>query len=358
MRIWFGGLLVGLFSTTAMGQSPAAGQDTLAFLEDYRLETSLIKREQDCQRILRKLVESLQRVRRAHTNAEGFNFQSRDDQTSHVWMPKAVDLAWDLQVELRQQLAKLHQENKLNPQTILYAREAIGSLRFLREWFSLITIYDVKEKQAEYKEGVGFFTSHFKSGEVFNLLSLRPGDVILTREASPMRAAAMGRMPIDGSESHFSHTILVGLSPKGTLVGIESLMETGVRIFDLFEILKRRSSRAALYRHRNASLATKAAKVMYARAVQGQIPYNFSGDLRCRDQLMCTQVVREAYHMAGEDPHSLPTYPSGLGQGAQRSSLGEGFGVLEDADNFFAPSDFDLEFGFDLVGEWMDPEGD
>src|SRR5690606_309892 len=91
-------------------------------------------------------------------------------------------------------------------------------------------------------------------------------------------------------------------------------IETGAVITSLEQVLDRGLGRAVLYRHKDAELAARAARMIYARVRKSGsgfaplIPYDFSMRLRGRKKLFCGKLVRQAFLDASNGKVKLPAF--------------------------------------------------
>lgn len=138
------------------------------------------------------------------------------------------------------------------------------------------------------------------------------GDIILLLRAPGLVGAAVSQ--IGEYSGFFSHAAIVGHDPGwNTLDVVESVLDDGVRTVPLQEWLAGTPFvRMAVYRHRDAALAKRAASAAYADAtarMAEDLYYDIALRLDDPERLYCTEVIRRAY--AAADP-SAPTVPARL----------------------------------------------
>lgn len=193
-------------------------------------------------------------------------------------------------------------------------------------------------------------------GPGFNSITFESGDLILMRGLSTISTTIATMSDV---ESQFSHILMVYKNPNsGQLLAMEALLDKGVVIHPLADILNEGSPRLVLYRHKNRTLAIKAAQIAYDEGMKfiklGKTkPYDFKLNLLNYDEVYCAEFIRMAYDLASSGQVLLPTFPSTLGGKFSHTltSLGLHPMILP----IFAPSDIDLDPQFNLAYEWIDP---
>ena len=184
-------------------------------------------------------------------------------------------------------------------------------------------------------------------------MKLEAGDVILVRGALH-NSAAIAR--IGDVASQFSHVGIVHFDKKGKGYLVEALIAEGAVPTPLDHALSHDLARAVVFRYRDATLAAKAAQLMFRRVYHSRrwygakILYDFSMRLESYKRLFCSKLVREGFDRASGGRVLLPSYPTTL-RGANRDFLSR-IGV--GADVTFAPGDLELEQDFQIVAEWND----
>ncbi len=184
-------------------------------------------------------------------------------------------------------------------------------------------------------------------------LAFRSGDAILVR-GMHHNSAAIAR--IGDVDAQFSHLAIVYVDDESRHWVVEALIESGSVVNTLEHFLDHGLGRAIVFRHQDAELAHRAAKLIHdhVRASQTRrgkhIYYDFSMRLDSYKRLFCSKLVRQAYDMASGGRYLLPSFPTRLDM--QNVDFFERIGVK--AKQTFAPGDIELEPRFDLVAEWQD----
>ena len=184
-------------------------------------------------------------------------------------------------------------------------------------------------------------------------LDFQDGDVVLVR-GRRHNSAAIAR--IGDIDSQFSHLAMVHIDEAGKPWIVECLIEDGAILTPLETFLGHDLGRAMLFRHRDAGLATRAAKVIHDRVSRSRKPmmrrirYDFSMRLDGYKRLFCSKLVRQAYDAASRGRLKLPTYGTRLDM--QNRDFFRRIGVKAVAT--FAPGDMELEPDFDVIAEWRD----
>lgn len=184
-------------------------------------------------------------------------------------------------------------------------------------------------------------------------IPFRTGDVLLVR-GRLHNSAAIAR--IGDMDSQFSHAALVHVDERGRAWVVEALIEKGAVVMPLAEVLDQGLARALLFRHPDAGIAAKAAKLIHDHVRRSQLPenkrilYDFSMRLTGYDRLYCSKLVRLAYEDATGGALRLPTFTTRLD--SKNRDFFRRIGVK--AEETFAPGDLEIEPTFDLIAEWQD----
>ena len=185
-------------------------------------------------------------------------------------------------------------------------------------------------------------------------LPFRHGDVLVVRGRAH-NSAAIAR--IGDVDTQFSHTGMIYIDASGHHWVVESLIEDGAVINPLEKTLAHSIGRAALYRHRDADLAARAADTIHARVAKShagwwarRIPYDFTMRLKGTGRLFCSKLIHLAFKDASQGAVLLPPYKTRLDM--KNRSFFESIGVK--AKETYAPGDIDLDPSFQLVAEWQD----
>lgn len=190
-----------------------------------------------------------------------------------------------------------------------------------------------------------------KNGQFFDIKNdFRAGDLILMRGSSEV-SAAIAR--VTDVNTQFSHIAIVTQDPKsGQLFLAESLIEKGLVVSPIQDLIDHRIARAVIYRSEDSQLAAKASEKIWDMAHDGKkYLYDFSMNMEENSKLFCSEVIKVAYETA--DPKfKIPLFGSGL-HPASREFL-RGIGVEDKTTKIFAPADIELDHRFSMVAEFRD----
>lgn len=179
----------------------------------------------------------------------------------------------------------------------------------------------------------------------------RSGDVLLMR-GRHHNSAAIAR--IGDINSQFSHVGIIYAGKSGRLWVVEALIEVGSTITPLEDVLDHGLARCIVFRHRDAELAARAAKMIrdHVHKTMGKrpIPYDFGMMVEPYDTLFCSKLIRQAFDLASSGGTKLPTFTTRLDM--QNRDFLDRIGVK--AVETFAPGDMEIDPSFDLVAEWRD----
>ena len=272
--------------------------------------------------------------------------------------PSLMYRLFDLRIGLRHRIGYYQTLGIMTTEVVRAMRDVFRILRYVSDMIGEVAIGHARLPEGAHT--LRGFTgrqhntlvnyAYYKQGHD---LSFRSGDVILVR-GHAHNSAAIAR--IGDVDSQFSHVGIVYIDDAGDHWMVESLIEDGAIINPLGKSLDHGIVRAVLYRHQDAHLAATSARAIYelvaaSRAKGGKrILYDFTMRLDDQPNLFCSKLVRLAYMKGSEGRFTMPTYATRIVQ-RNRDFL-ERVGV--DTDVTFAPSDVDLEPGFDLVAEWQD----
>jgi hypothetical protein len=186
-------------------------------------------------------------------------------------------------------------------------------------------------------------------------LQIQAGDILLMRGPN-FRSSFLARA--GDEEGDFSHLAIVARDERGERYVVEALVPDGTVVVPLSEYLQdRKESRVILLRYRDRTIADRAGLEIFRRirgVLQGNdvIRYNFSFNLSDPTRFYCAQVASYAYSKATNGRLSLPEFRTRLNTFSE-SSL---FRLLNVHRNeIFAPSDLQLEQGFEIVAEFRNP---
>jgi hypothetical protein len=189
----------------------------------------------------------------------------------------------------------------------------------------------------------------------FSKVTYQSGDVLVLRGNSTI-STSIAKM--SDSESQFSHTLIVHVDPKTQKsYAIEALIDQGVIVHPLEEVLNEGVHRVALYRHDNSAVARDAAQIAYDKATSAiakgkNYPYDFKLDMNDSSSVYCAELIRMAYSEATKGALKIPTFPSTLGKKFSETLKSVGYPPM--VKSIYAPSDMDVEPSFQLVAEWRD----
>lgn len=271
--------------------------------------------------------------------------------------PEIMYRLFDVRMRLRDRLGEFEKKGVMGPGVQQALRDCFRILRYVSDMTGEIARHHGGHDTDE--AGLTGFT-----GDAYNTLvnwpfynarsvAFRSGDVLLVR-GEHHNSAAIAR--IGDVDSQFSHAAIVHIDEQGAHFVVESLIEEGATINPLIHELEHGIARAVLYRHKDARLAVRAAKLIYDHVKASRtnftkrIWYDFSMDLGENKRLFCSKLVRVAFDLASEGKVKIPRYPTKIAM-HNRDFL-ERIGVT--ASETFAPSDIDIEKEFDLVCEWQD----
>jgi hypothetical protein len=184
---------------------------------------------------------------------------------------------------------------------------------------------------------------------------IEAGDILLMRGPN-FRSSFLARA--GDEEGDFSHLAIVARNERGDRYIVEALVPGGTVVVPLSDYLQQKQeSRVTVLRYRDRSVADRAGLEIFRRTrgvLLGSdvIPYNFSFNLSDETRFYCAQVASYAYSQATNGKLSLPEFRTRLNKFSD-SSL---FRTLNmHRDEIFAPSDMQLEQGFEIVAEFRNP---
>ncbi|NDF15630.1 hypothetical protein EB061_09960 [bacterium] len=235
-------------------------------------------------------------------------------------------------------------------------RDLLRALRYLEESTAVAGVrpapYD-ENRPAPYLAGAAPYLqlAPGAQGMVFPR-DLRSGDVLVSRGNAPT-SALIARL--GNTDGQFSHAALVYVDPKSRKVYLmEEHIEVGSTVRTYEEYVKDRNFRVTLYRHRDPNLARSAAQAMMSRLHSTVnphvVPYDFGMKMDDSSEMFCTEVIYEAYKEASSGALKLGRYRTILNP--KNRDLLDRFGV--GVWSMFAPSDMEVEPGFELLAEWRD----
>ncbi len=173
---------------------------------------------------------------------------------------------------------------------------------------------------------------------------------------SAHNSAAIAR--IGDVDTQFSHVAIIYIDDEGKHWVVEALIEDGSVINTLEHVLDHGLGRAVLYRHKDAALAARAAKIVYERVLATKtgfaphIPYDFTMRLRGRKQAVLRQARAAGFRSTPAAakpscPSSRPAWIATATAPSSRASASRPRKHSLRATSISIPR-------FDLVAEWQD----
>lgn len=305
-----------------------------------------------------ELAKALQLIY-SHAATADFDDYNLDEVAKHA--PEIMYRLFDVRLRLRGRIGEFQDHGVLTPAVERGLRNAFRILRYATDMVGEVARARGKPLAAGVAPLPGFRGEHhntlvnwdFYKGAKGGAISFRSGDVLLVR-GERHNSAAIAR--IGDVDSQFSHACIVYIDESGAHFVVESLIEDGAVVGPLTKALDHDLARAVLYRHKDAALAARAAKLIHDHvaatrgSVSKRILYDFSMRLEESKRLFCSNLVRLAFAMASEGKTKIPRYLTRIGM--QNRDFLRRIGVK--AEQTFAPGDIDLERDFDLVCEWQD----
>lgn len=285
------------------------------------------------------------------------DFAEYDMQEVTKVAPELMYRLFDVRMALRNRIGEIENKGFMSAEVEQGFRNCFRVLRYVTDMLGEMHI-NFAEEHAGTEELRGL------TGRDYNTLlnaafareqnlTFRSGDVLVVR-GERHNSAAIAR--IGDTDSQFSHAAIVYIDDDGGHWVVESLIEEGAIINTLVHELDHGIARAVLYRHKDAALASRAARMIHDRVAESRrffkrrIWYDFSMRLDDRRQLFCSKLIRLAFQLASDGKTVLPRYPTRIGM--QNRDFIDRIGVKTDLT--FAPADMDMDKDFDLVCEWQD----
>lgn len=361
--------MLGVFVVLIVAVSPRAHcgefsesfyQNPLRTFQAIQAEISMSPNLNACLPSIHQLREALPTIQVTKVDNRLLDFSNPvEEQNPRVWMPQFASSLWSLQKSLRSALQSAHEAGELSTEALSAVRELNRLLRFVRDFTSVYLTYD---PQRSLREGEPQFFGGTQDLQGFDF---KAGDILLTRSPTAT-SGIIPRLPVEEHDDHMSHVVFISQSPDGQLIGIESLIETGVRQFSIQELLDRQSPRGVILRHPNSQVAQMASDLMFARVDRGPyMPYDFlgNGPRPGRENYQCVHIPQKAFEWAYEKlglsptreqlPYSIPLFVSEIDKLAP---IGAQLGLDPQLTQFFAPSDLWFQLDFQLIGEWSYPD--
>lgn len=297
----------------------------------------------------------------SHGSTADFDDYNLDEVAKNA--PEIMYRLFDTRMRLRARIAEFEEKGLMTPAVQQALRDTFRILRYVGDMVGEVALNRGKlpASDAPAPSLPGFRGDHYNTLVNWDHykaakgkdIAFRSGDVLLVR-GERHNSAAIAR--IGDVDSQFSHACMVYVDDAGAHFVVESLIEDGAVVGPLAKALDHDLARAVLFRHKDAALAARAAKLIhdYVAATQGsftkRILYDFSMNLEENKRLFCSKLVRAAYDMASDGKTKLPSYPTHIGM--QNRDFLNRIGVQ--ALDTFAPGDIDMEKDFDIVCEWQD----
>lgn len=255
---------------------------------------------------------------------------------------------------LRDRLRDLSSTRALTPQCVAASRELFRVARYLEdlvgEYALNLPRYNAQKKVIPFTGGEPYMLTNPKFGG----LKLRSGDVVMTR-GTAFTSAAIARL--GNNDASFSHLAMIYVDPKtGQPQPMEALIETGSYIGNIREWLNDGKVRAMVFRHRDATVAARAAQMIrdeistYQARHGENIPYDSNLDVKDSSKLFCSELISHAFDLATAGSRSVPAYPSALTP--KNPYFMNRLGVH--STQTFLPMDIEVDPQFELVAEWRD----
>ncbi len=271
--------------------------------------------------------------------------------------PELMYRLFDLRLALRQRIPEFEAKGLMTALVSQSLRDVFRVLRYVSDMLGEIAIGNARlhDDEPPARAFTGFNHNTLVDAKFYNGgdVQFESGDVLLVR-GRQHNSAAIAR--IGDVDSQFSHLAIVYIDPDKKYWLVESLIEEGAVVTPLASALEHGVVRAVLYRHKDATLAARAADHIARYVTRSsteagrKIHYDFTMRLDDAPNLFCSKLVRLAYEKASQGSYKMPAYPTRLMM-RNRDFL-DRIGVATDVT--FAPADIDLEASFDLVAEWQD----
>lgn len=303
------------------------------------------------------LATTLERIYNAFEQQDFFRFDVFQERGK---APATMQALFDLQMELREKVRQWHAAGLMSRPAQKAARDCLRAARYAIDILGELWIgYEHLPAGGQAKRaftGVNYNTLTNKAFPVDadGTMAFQSGDIIMTR-GKLHNSAAIAR--IGDIDSQFSHVAMVYIDPRGRHFAVESLIEVGAVVTPLAEWLSHDLGRAVLFRHRDATLAQRAATLIHDRVRHANGPngkrilYDFTMSLDPRTHnLYCSKLIRRAFKEASEGAIELPTFKTRLDMNNRDFMDRIGVRTVDT----FAPGDLEIDPDFDIVAEWRD----
>ncbi len=263
--------------------------------------------------------------------------------------PALLERMFRLRLSLAERLRTFHDTGTLPPDCVDAIRRALRYSRFVEE---LLAEFLVKgREQVLPTVALQGRAPSLLVNPAYTPLTLRSGDVLLTR-GSAFVSAAIAR--IGDEDGQFSHLAMVYIADDGGRYVMEALIESGVVIVPMDEWLRQEPTRLLLFRHEDAGFAEQAARDLHdwiaaARQSGRTIPYDYRMDTEDHSEFFCAELVGFAYERTSAGRLRLPTYPTSL-RALRGHPFLDNMGIR--SHTTFAPGDVEVDPQLRLVAEW------
>lgn len=280
---------------------------------------------------------------------------------------RLVNLSFHTRLQIKEELKRFKLESQEQRECLKAVKSIVRAMRYMEDYLVEL-IYLEKHNEELVAEnfdslqgqGPHFLINPKFSREFESYKDLKSGDIIISRGGA-YSSAAIAR--IGQNDTQFSHLSLIHKDEAGNLSTIESLIEVGALTSKFKKFLDYKHSRLVVFRHPDRELAKKAADHMYERMNQaldsGQaIPYDFKMEYKKHDQLFCTEVAYEGYHVASQGEVEIPSYTTSFSEGNLPFLQMAGLGLDEQSVQTFrtfSPGDIQFDSSFDIVAEYRNP---
>ncbi|MES2964508.1 MAG: YiiX/YebB-like N1pC/P60 family cysteine hydrolase [Bdellovibrionota bacterium] len=280
-----------------------------------------------------------------------------DAASKEVLKAKAPRLIQDLfqtRLLVRQRINQLADKGQATRECTDAARSVLRAGRFLEDVLGQLQLdfpkNDPKNMPPVLKGEAPWLLVNPKFGK----FELKTGDVLISR-GSAFTSAAIAR--IADADAQFSHAALIYVDDKtGQVETMEAHIEIGSVVAPLEKYLEDGKTRSVLFRHQDAALAVRAAKLMreeilaYKAKHKDNYPYDFKMEEQNAKEIFCSELIRRAFELASDGKEILPRLTSNVNP--KNTKFIERLGVQ--TGETFLPGDVELEGRFEMIAEWRD----
>jgi hypothetical protein len=302
--------------------------------------------------------ELISRLRQIYHGIHDIDLSRYDADELRSRVPALLATTFAARMRVRDRIAEWKAGMLLNRETVWALRDLFRIARYGADMLGEVGIMNERLAPGETSKrgftGSDYNTLVHPKFDNGRNIAFQSGDVLLMR-GSAHNSAAIAR--IGDVDTQFSHIAIIYIDDEGKHWVVEALIEDGSVINTLEHVLDHGLGRAVLYRHKDAALAARAAKMVNSRVLATKtgaaphIPYDFTMRLKGRKTLFCAKLVQQAFLDASAGKTKLPEFRTRLDRKHNRAFF-KSIGVK--ARETFAPGDIDLDTAFDLVAEWQD----